>query len=72
MANRGRNTFRITAKKDQLSGDIKRGQSFTVFSDNPRSPSHADVQAAIKEAGINFGFLNKPSAHESNWIIEKL
>lgn len=72
MANRGSNAFRITAKKDLLSGKIKRGTSFKVFSDHPRTPSHADVQTAIKEAGISFGFFNKPNADASNWMIEKL
>jgi len=64
--------FRITAKKDLCNGLISKGQSFTVWSDSSREPSHADVQEAVKDAGVETSFFNKPSAHSSDWIIEKL
>lgn len=43
-----------------------------MWSDSSREPSHADVQEAVKDAGVETSFFNKPSAHSSDWIIEKL
>lgn len=65
------NKFIIKAKKELCKGQISEGDTFTVHSDNPMAPGHADVQEALEAEGIEFGFFNKPTAHSSDWEISK-
>jgi hypothetical protein len=66
------NMYNVIAKKDLVNGQVKKGDSFTVFSDNPKEPGHADVQKALKDKGVDFGFFNKPGAYKSDWLITKM
>ena len=74
---------RIDLQEDYgiLNGDITIFVNDEVVLDVPISvlnsvssvgPAHADIQMAVKDAGVETSFFNKPSAHLSDWIIEKI